>query len=178
LRDTIQGKKSTVVIVSMNAKITWTADYQDRSNFIFGGSIPINYSPKELWNLLASPGHLMKVHPLCEKHETEKWDGIGSKDIVIYKDGGKRIRTVLQWNVEQFIQLQVEDLTGTNKSLVSYTIKKLPEKNNCELLIQIQTSSYKNIPRIYWKFYARIFLFPQYKKYLQGVLSGFANYKP
>lgn len=159
-------------------KITWIADYKSRGKFIFGGRIEVGCSTKALWEFLATPGHLTKVHPPCKQHETEEWTGVGSKDLVIYKDGGKRIRTVIKWDVEQLLQLRVQNPANGEESLVSYILKKLPEKDHCEISVILETASYKKIPRPFWKFYARNFLLPQYKKYLGGLLSGFVAYVP
>jgi hypothetical protein len=164
--------------IARMSEIHWIADYKHRDKFTFGGFIQVNCSASELWDLLASPGHLMKVHPSCVSHETENWTGVGSKDFLTYKSGGKRIRTVTKWHPEELIELKVEDPISSKESQVSYTIKKITGKNNCELFIQIQTDEYKNIPRPFWKLYARKILLPRYKKYLEGPLMGFAKYKP
>ena len=159
----------------MSEIITWTLDYASRNKFIFGGCIKIEYSIKKLWDLLTSPQHLIKVHPLCTSHQTEEWIGIGSKDIVIYKNGGQRNRTVIDWDTEKLLRLTVEEDFNHQESIVSYHLKKV--NDTCELCIQVETEAYKNIPRPIWKLYAKLFLLPQHKKYFGGLLSGFANYK-
>lgn len=159
----------------MSELITWTFDEANRNKFIVGGSVNINYSAKALWELLTTTGHLTKVHPRCERHETTSWVGIGSKDIVTYKNGGYRNRTVIDWDVEKKIRVIVQDPSNQKESKVLYSIKKLTDQS-CELLIQIETDAYKNIPRPIWKLYAITILRPQYKKYLGGLLLGFVNY--
>jgi hypothetical protein len=161
-----------------NEKITWIANYKTRDKFVFGGLVKVYCQTNVLWELLSSPGHLLKVHPPCTQHETEEWKGVGSKDVVSYKDGAKRMRTVIKWEPEQLLQLHVTNPTSNEESLVSYNIKKLPEKDQCEISVILETTSYKKIPRLFWKFYARTILLPQYKKYLVGLLLGFAEFIP
>lgn len=54
-------------------------------------------SPEQVWQVISSPGNLVKFHPFCQMNPVERWPGVGSKDKVIYYSGLILVRNFTAW---------------------------------------------------------------------------------
>ena len=57
----------------------------------------IDSSAQELWKIISKPGNLNLTHPFCKKNDIIKWDGKGSKDVLIYLNGLTYFREFTDW---------------------------------------------------------------------------------
>ena len=67
----------------------------------------IDSSALELWKIISKPGNLNLTHPFCKKNDIIKWNGKGSKDILIYLNGLTYFRDFTDWNNQKGYSLLI-----------------------------------------------------------------------
>ena len=148
---------------------------KSRRNFRIKGTISIGAPREKLWRIITTPGHLEYFHPFVKEHgKAEKWNGVGAKDYGVFNNGKRLNRTVIDWKEGSGYKIKMEH-DDTNKTFVCFVLTGTsPTQTNFS--VEIQTDSYRKIPRPIWKIFARYFLVPSFKKYLYSILKGLEYY--
>lgn len=69
-------------------------------------------SRERAWEIISKPEGLIGWHPFMRANTTERWDGVGSKDHLLYNSGFEFTREVVRW-----IEGEGYDLKVTEKRL-------------------------------------------------------------
>lgn len=147
------------------------------NNWAIANSITINVSSDQLWGLISTPSHLLKVHPFLKENPSEDWSGIGSKDVMIYNNGAELHRTITEWNEGRGYKLDSQLFnceTRKEKPLIPVIWEICPEgSQQCRLTttvipFRMQQKCGLKTAMLYW-----LKLRPMYVKYWKSVLKGF-----
>ncbi len=96
----------------------------------------IEASAEKTWNIIALPGGLTLFHPYMKKHTAESWNGVGSKDHVMYYSGLEYDREVLKWIDGSGFDLKVTE-NGKHEITVIFRITPI-NNQRCKLRVTIQ----------------------------------------
>ncbi|NIJ52241.1 hypothetical protein [Dyadobacter arcticus] len=95
----------------------------------------IDASAKQVWALLATPGHLANLHAFAKGNTTTGWSGKGSMDMLDYYGGISVERKILAWLPGKGYDLVEYELTNRAEiAQVSFRVKALG-KTQSELTI-------------------------------------------
>lgn len=160
----------------MQYKIDFFKEGSSRNIFIAKGVVDINISKKILWQILISKNNMEKIHPFCMKHTQDLWGCIGNKDVVQFYSGKQMFRELIEWNEGLNFKVKIDN-NDSNLTYVNFIIEENSVENKvCQLVIEIETNSYRKVPRPIWRVFVLMILTPLYKKYLQSLLSGVKFY--
>ena len=118
---------------------------------------------------MTESGNLNLFHPFCKSNETIKWDGIGSKDILVYLNGLTFFREFIDWKENQGYSLLIGTKRGP-KSFVKWKITN--SRNQTFLSITVYPHLLNNWPKVFSFFPYLIFIKPILKSYLFSVVNG------
>ncbi len=134
----------------------------------------IEVSAKKIWDILAFPGGLTFFHPYMKKNTTEGWDGVGSKDHVMYYSGLEYDREVLKWIEGTGFDLKVTE-DGKHEITVIFRITPIDDQM-CKLRVIIHANFIKKFPfPIRWLL-LKFKMKPVFIPYLYQVQKGLAYY--
>ena len=103
----------------------------------------IDSSAQEVWKIISKPGNLNLTHPFCKKNDIIKWDGKGSKDVLIYLNGLTYFREFTDWKNKIGYTL----LIGRKRGPKSKVIWEINSTNNSVCLtITVYPYLLKNWP--------------------------------
>lgn len=129
-------------------------------------------SATKAWEVISRPGGLTRWHPFMEKNEAESWQGVGSKDHLVYYSGFEFDRVVVNWIDGVGYDLKVTE-NGKRENTAIWRITPVDEEN-CILRITGRVDFLKRIPfPIRWAL-LKFKLVPVYKQYLFQIHEGFA----
>lgn len=149
-------------------------EFESRRLFGIKGTLDINCSAEKIWNLLTEPGHLEKFHPFCEYHEKVVYKGIGTKDSGRFASGRKVFREIIAWESGKSYTVLLKN-TKQKETNITFLMEEL-DSETATFSVHIQTKTYKNIPRIIWKWFAKRKILPVLKNYLHSLLNGTKYY--
>jgi len=127
------------------------------------------------WALISEPGGLLPWHPFMKEDNVETtWDGVGSKDTLIYNNGFIYNREVERWLEGVGYDLKVTE--GGKRECASYWRITPIDDNHCALRITGEVRFIRKLPfpvrwlLLEWK------MKPVFKLYLELILKGFAHH--
>ena len=129
----------------------------------------IDSSAQELWKIISKPGNLNLTHPFCKKNDIIKWDGKGSKDVLIYLNGLTYFREFTDWKNKIGYTLFIGKKRGP-KSKVIWEINST--NNSVCLTITVYPYLLKNWPKIISWLPFVFYIKPQLENYLNSVIGG------
>ncbi|GLS84308.1 SRPBCC family protein [Paraferrimonas haliotis] len=134
----------------------------------------IAVSPEKAWEIISTPEGLMHWHPFIKTNTAESWNGVGSKDHLLYNSGFEFTREVVNWLEGEGYDLKVTE-NGKRENKAIWRIIPIDE-NHCTLRITGRVEFIKS-----WPFPIRWFLIkfkmkPVFSQYLFQILEGFAYY--
>ncbi|MDM8516130.1 SRPBCC family protein [Desulfobacterales bacterium HSG16] len=134
----------------------------------------IAVSAEKAWEIIAMPGNLTLWHPFMEKHITERWDGVGSKDHLTYYSGFEFDREVVKWIDGIGYDLRVTE-NGKRENSAIWRITPIDDQR-CTLKITGRVEFIKKLPLpIRWAL-IKFKMKPLFSRYLFQILEGFAFY--
>jgi len=150
--------------------MNFSVNTKSRKEVVFSGAIEIKVSLERLWEVLNEKGHLKNFHPFCKNHWGESLGKVGDHDKAEFYNGKIVNRELIEKENYQILKLRLLD---ENKmvTIVTFTINNL-NQDNCELIVNINSRAYKNVPRPIFYFYARRKLRKLYNIYLNSLLNG------
>jgi len=140
----------------------------------FFEEIDVAVSADKAWTQIARPGGLVLWHPFMKEHIAESWDGVGSKDLLIYSSGFTYNREVTYWEEDVGYDLKVTE--NGKRECASYWRIKPRDDTSCTLRITGEVKFIKKLPfPIRWAL-LEFKMKPVFKLYLALILKGFAFY--
>jgi len=131
-------------------------------------------SAAKAWKIISQPGNLTLWHPFIEKHTAERWDGVGSKDHLIYYSGFEYDREVVKWMDGVGYDLKVTE-KGKRECTAIWRITSIDE-SHCILRITGAVPFIKKLPLpIRWAL-LKFKMKPVFSQYLFQILEGFAYF--
>lgn len=88
-----------------------------------------------VWEQIIKPGGVVKWHPFVKENTTEHWNGIGSKDNVIYFSGRSFEREIVDWEAGTGYDLKLTE-NGKNEALAEYRITPI-NGNRCKFNVTV-----------------------------------------
>ena len=129
----------------------------------------IDSSALELWKIISKPGNLNLTHPFCKKNDIIKWNGKGSKDILIDLNGLTYFREFTDWNNQKGYSL----LIGRKRGPKSKVIWQINSTNNSVFLtITVYPYLLNNWPKIISWLPFVFYIKPKLENYLNSVIGG------
>lgn len=124
------------------------------------------------WAMMSKPGGLVRWHPFMKTNTTEHWDGVGSKDHLLYINGFTYDREVVGWREGVGYDLKVTE-NGKRECASYWQITPIDE-TRCVLRITGEVKFIKKLPLpIRWAL-LEFKMKPVFKQYLEQILEGFA----
>ena len=126
-----------------------------------------NKPKKVIENAIKKPGCLEDFHPFCLLNKTLSWPGNNSEDELIYLNGVRYKRRILNWNEDGY---DLEVGGSKRKSIVNWIING--DNNNSSLIIRINPDLlFKNrlIKWLAWNLYIKFMI----QSYVNHVVRGF-----
>lgn len=126
-----------------------------------------NKPKKVIENAIKKPGCLEDFHPFCLSNKTISWPGNNSEDELIYLNGVRYKRRILNWNEDGY---DLEVGGSKRKSIVNWIING--DNNNSSLIIRINPDLlFKNrfIKWLAWNLYIKFMI----QSYVNHVAKGF-----
>jgi hypothetical protein len=134
----------------------------------------ITVSAEKAWDIIALPAGLGLWHPFMEKHTAESWNGVGSKDHLIYYSGFEFDREVVKWIEGTGHDLKVIG-NGKRENTAIWRITPI-EDQRCKLRITGRVNFIKKLLfPIRWAL-IKLKMKPVFSQYLFQILEGFAYY--
>ncbi len=134
----------------------------------------IEISAEKAWDIIALPGGLTRWHPFMEKHTAKRWNGVGSKDHLVYYGGFEFNREVIKWIEGTGYDLKVTE-NGKRENTAIWRIIPITDQR-CKLRITGRVEFIKKLPfPIRWAL-LKFKMKPIYSQYLFQILEGFAYY--
>ena len=131
-------------------------------------------SAEKAWDIIALPGGLTRWHPFMKKHTAESWNGVGSKDHLIYYGGFEFNREVVKWIAGVGYDLKVTE-NGKRENTAFWRITSIDDQR-CKLKLTGRVEFIKKFPfPIRWAL-LKFKMKPIYSQYLFQILEGFAYY--
>jgi len=130
-------------------------------------------SAEKAWAVISKPGGLTLWHPFMDQHIVETtWDGIGSKDKLIYINGFTYNREVERW--EEGVGYDLKVTEGGKRECASYWRITPIDDDHCKLRITGEVRFIRKLPfPIRWAL-LKFKMKPIFKLYLELILKGFA----
>ena len=126
-----------------------------------------NKPKKVIEDAIKKPGCLEDFHPFCLSNKTISWPGNNSEDELIYLNGVRYKRRILNWNEDGY---DLEVGGSKRKSIVNWIING--DNNNSSLIIRINPDLlFKNrfIKWLAWNLYIKFMI----QSYVNHVVRGF-----
>ena len=126
-----------------------------------------NKPKKVIEDAIKKPGCLEDFHPFCLSNKTLSWQGNNSEDELIYLNGVRYKRRILNWNEDGY---DLEVGGSKRKSIVNWIING--DNNNSSLIIRINPDLlFKNrfIKWLAWNLYIKFMI----QSYVNHVIKGF-----
>ena len=126
-----------------------------------------NKPKKVIENAIKKPGCLEDFHPFCLSNKTISWPGNNSEDELIYLNGVRYQRRILNWNEDGY---DLEVGGSKRKSIVNWIING--DNNYSSLIIRINPDLlFKNrlIKWLAWNLYIKFMI----QSYVNHVVRGF-----
>ena len=126
-----------------------------------------NKPRKVIEDAIKKPGCLEDFHPFCLSNKTLSWPGNNSEDELIYLNGVRYKRRILNWNEDGY---DLEVGGSKRKSIVNWIING--DNNNSSLIIRINPDLlFKNrlIKWLAWNLYIKFMI----QSYVNHVVRGF-----
>ena len=126
-----------------------------------------NKPKKVIEDAIKKPGCLEDFHPFCLSNKTISWPGNNSEDELIYLNGVRYQRRILNWNEDGY---DLEVGGSKRKSIVNWIING--DNNNSSLIIRINPDLlFKNrfIKWLAWNLYIKFMI----QSYVNHVVRGF-----
>ena len=126
-----------------------------------------NKPKKVIEDAIKKPGCLEDFHPFCLSNKTLSWPGNNSEDELIYLNGVRYKRRILNWNEDGY---DLEVGGSKRKSIVNWIING--DNNNSSLIIRINPDLlFKNrlIKWLAWNLYIKFMI----QSYVNHVVRGF-----
>ena len=133
-------------------------------------SMDLDRGIEQVWELISSPGHLLKCHPFCKTNEALIWGDHGHKDELVYLNGLTYIRDFLRWSPNEGFDLLIGE-EGGPQSFVDWKLIPISE-NSCKLTITVFPYLYVGRNRIFSLLLHGLYVRPRLERYLRSVLSG------
>jgi hypothetical protein len=131
-------------------------------------------SAEKAWEIISLPAGLTKWHPFMEKHTTDCWNGIGSKDHLTYYSGFEYDREVVKWIDGVGYDLKVTDKKKHDNTSI-WRITPI-DSQRCILRITGRVDFIKKFPfAVRWAL-LKFKMKPVFSQYLFQILEGFAYY--
>ncbi|MDM8516131.1 SRPBCC family protein [Desulfobacterales bacterium HSG16] len=126
-----------------------------------------------VWEQITKPGGVVKWHPFVKKNTTEHWNGIGSKDHVVYFSGRSFEREIVDWMEGTGYNLKLTE-NGKNEALAEYRITPI-NANRCRFKVTVRIQFIKNLPfPIRWVL-LKFKIKPLFTEYLTLSMPGFVS---
>ncbi len=121
-----------------------------------------------------TPGFLKRHHTFCKEHVTTGLKNIGDIEELQYLSGRWFERKVTEIRTGQGYTTDVRNKSQQNKSLNSLVDIDVIETSTtaCHFRVEFNMYAYRKIPRPFWPLYARLFLLPLFRNYLNASLNG------
>ena len=146
--------------------------HYDESNWPISVSMDIPVSAEKVWNQMTTPGNAVLWHPFVKEHISESWNGIGSRDKVIYNSGANYEREVVRWVDGTGFDMKVTQ-NGKNEILVIWRVARLDD-NNCNLKFSAHVTFIEKLPfPIRWALH-KFKIKPLFSTYLKLSMQGFS----
>ena len=134
----------------------------------------VSVSANKAWDIISLAGNLTLWHPFMKEHTAERWDGVGSKDHLVYYSGFEYTREVTEWIEGVGYDLRVTE-HGKRPSTAIWRIIPINDQK-CILKIGGRVDFIKKLPLpIRWAL-LKFKMKPIFSQYLFQILEGFAYY--
>ena len=137
-------------------------------------SLQIEVGNEVLWRIISSPGNLNYCHPYCKENNVEKWQGVGSRDSILYYNGLTLKREFTEWNEKKGYEL----IIGKGKLAAANVLWEINTINNNASTLSIRIKLYSDVIlfkhlKIFRPMLTYFFLKPKMSAYITAVLKGF-----
>jgi len=137
-------------------------------------SLKINASRKDVWKVMATTGHLEKVHPFCKLHTSKKFQGVGDQDFFVFYNNKEFNRIVIDWKDGESFTLDLFDETNYKQIVIFKVVEDVSGKSL--MSIRFETNSFKDVPESKWDENYIKKVISNHKHYFSSVLRGFNHF--
>ena len=131
-------------------------------------------SADKAWAIIAVPGGLTQWHPFMKTHTAESWNGISSRDHLVYYSGFEFDREVVKWIDGVGYDLKVTE-NGKRENTAIWRVTPIDDQS-CKIKITGRVEFIKKLPfPIRWVL-LKFKMKPVFSQYLFQILEGFAYY--
>lgn len=130
----------------------------------------LQVAAERVWQIMATPGALVRYHPFCSDNPVAAWPGVGAQDTIHYLSGLVLHRRFTDWQEGRGYELQI----GNDRWPSSHVRWELVATgaNESELTISIWPAAVVGFPSVLRWVLRRWYLLPLLRRYVRAVLRG------
>lgn len=130
-------------------------------------------SAQVVWEQISTPGGVVRWHPFVKENSAKRWNGIGSRDSVIYYSGRSFEREVIKWMEGSGYDLKLTE-NGKNEARAEYRITPLGA-NKCRFKVTVHIIFIEKLPFLLRWALLKFKIKPLFTGYLGLSMPGFVS---